>query len=140
MPQPTPSFSHSVGMSLVTLVFAVLPSLLLAAEARAHGSDIFVKSAPADGASMRQSPARVVVWFSTELDTGRSRLQVFDTGKRPVHNGDGGVDLHDPEHASLIVSLPALPDGKYTVRWRAAVLADGDIVEGSFTFTVSGKR
>jgi len=140
MQQPTLSFGRSVGMRLVTLVFAVLPALLLAAVALAHRSDILLKSEPAAGAVVQQSPARVVVWFSTELDTGPSRLQVFATDKRRVDSGDGGVDLHDPDHASLRVSLPALPDGAYTVRWRGAVSEDGDIVEGTFTFTVSGER
>ena len=124
----------------MTLVFAVLPALLLAAAALAHRSNILLKSEPAAGAVMQQSPARVVVWFSTELDTGPSRLQVFAADRRRVDNGDGGVDLHDPDHASLRVSLPVLLDGAYIVRWRGAVSADGDIVEGMFTFTVSGTR
>jgi len=139
-PRPTLSFRPNVGMSLVTLAVGVLSSLLVAAEALAHGHEIFIKSVPANGTVVTQSPARVVVWFSTELDTGRSRLQIFDADKRQVDTGGGGVDLHDPDHASLIARLPTLPDGAYTVRWRGAVLADGDIVEGKFTFTVSKKR
>jgi methionine-rich copper-binding protein CopC len=128
-------------MRLATLVCAVLLALLLAVAALAHRrSDIFIKSEPADGAVVQQSPAQVVIWFNTELATGPSRLQVFAADKRQVDNGGGGVDLHDPDHASLLVRLPALPDGVYTVRWRAVVFADGDSVEGRFTFTVSGKR
>ena len=140
MRQPTLSFRHNVGMRLVTLVCALLPPLLLAVEVLAHGRDIVLKSEPADRAVVQQSPARVVVWFSTELDTGLSRLQVFDANKRQVDNRDGGVDLYDPDHAALIVRLPALPDGTYIVRWRGAVVEDGDTVEGMFTFTVSGER
>lgn len=30
---------------------------------------------------------------------------------------DGGVDLNDSDHASMIVNLPTLPDGVYTVHW-----------------------
>jgi methionine-rich copper-binding protein CopC len=125
-------------MRLAMLVGA---ALLLTTAALAHRPrDIVMQSEPADEAVMQQSPARVVVWFSTELATGPSRLQVFAADKRQVDNGSGGVDLHDPDHASLLVRLPALPEGEYTVRWRAAVFADGDIVEGRFSFTVSGKR
>ena len=140
MPQPTLWCRRNGSRHVVTLLWAMLPVLLLAAAALAHRSDILLKSEPADGAVVQQSPAQVVAWFSTELATGASRLQVFAADKRQVDQGNGGVDLHDPDHASLLVRLPALPAGTYTVRWRSAVVEDGDIVEGRFTFTVSGPR
>ena len=138
MPQLTLCCRRNSSKHVVTLVCAALPVLFLAVVALAHRSDILLKSEPAAGAVVQQSPAQVVAWFSTELATDTSRLQVFAADKRQVDKGNGGVDLDDPDHASLIVRLPALPAGTYTVHWRAAVVEDSDIVEGRFTFTVSG--
>ena len=70
------------------------------------------------------------------MNTTDSDLQVFDVEGRQVDGGDGGVDLNDPEHASLTVTLPSLAHGTYTVRWGAAVFEDDDIVEGQTSFTV----
>ena len=139
MKSPAATLGSGPRPSLVRLLRLLLALLISAgwiASVAAHGPKILLRSDPPDGVVMQSSPARVVAWFDTELDTGPSQLQVFDTGGRQVDNGDGGVDLNDPDHASLSVSLSPLPDGVYTVRWRAAVFEDNDIVEGEFTFTV----
>lgn len=121
------------------LGLALLISALLVAVVAAHGPEVFIRSDPPDGAVLEQAPAQVTAWFSDELLTGQSSLQVFDADGRQVDNGDGGVDLNDPDHASMVVSLPPeLPDGTYTVRWRAS-LDDGDVVERGFTFTVGDR-
>lgn len=129
-------FCHRLGAHLMALVLTLLVSGLLVARIAAHGPEVLTKSDPPNEAVLKQSPSKVTAWFSTELDTKLSTLQVFDTEGRQVDNGDGGVDLNDPDHASLVASLPTLPDGVYLVRW-SAVLDDGDAVEGEFTFTVA---
>jgi methionine-rich copper-binding protein CopC len=98
---------------------------------------LLVKSQPEDGAVLAQSPEQLVAWFSEELETHSSTLQVLDAAGRQVDNGDSGVDLNDPNHASLIVTLPAsLPAGEYTAHWAVISAADGDATEGEFTFSV----
>jgi hypothetical protein len=62
---------------------------------------------------------------------------VFDDQERRVDKGDGGVDLNDPEHASMRVSLPDLSDGPYIVRWEV-VLLDGDAASGEIKFNIAG--
>lgn len=100
----------------------------------AHGA-VMLKSVPANGEVLDESPAEVIAWFEEELVSGESRITVFDTQGSQVDNGDGGVDLNDPDHASLIVSLPPLQDGSYTVQWHV-VLLDGDATDGAFAFAV----
>lgn len=124
---------------IIALVLALLTSGLLVARVVAHGPEVLLKTDPVIGAVLKQPPSKVTAWFSTELDTKLSTLQVFDAQGRQVDLGDGGVDLDDPDHASLVASLPTLPDGVYLVRW-SAVLDDGDAVEGEFTFTVGEGR
>jgi methionine-rich copper-binding protein CopC len=120
---------------LLALGLALLASVLLVAMAVAHSS--VVKSEPASGAVLNQSPQRVVAWFSQELETRLSTIQVFDAEGRQVDNGDGSVDLDDPDHASMLVSLPpSLPAGVYTVRWTVVSTVDSDLTEGEFAFGV----
>lgn len=117
------------------LGLALLASLWLAAGAAAHA--LLLRSEPAAGAALAQSPQQVIAWFSQELDTGFSALQVVDGEGYQVDAGDGGVDLNDPDHASLVVTLPAdLPAGRYTAHWTAVSADDGDTTEGEFFFTV----
>jgi len=123
---------------LRALALTLLALVLLVVAATAHA--LLARSDPEDGAVLEQPPAQVTAWYSQELDTGRSTLQVFDVEGRQVDNGDGSVDLNDPDHASLLVSLPAsLPDGTYLVHWAAVSAEDGDPTEGEFTFSV-GER
>ncbi|HLE15839.1 MAG TPA: copper resistance CopC family protein [Anaerolineales bacterium] len=105
--------------------------------ASAHEVEI-VKSDPAAGAVLEQPPDRVTIWFNEENQSGKSTFQVFNSDDQPVDLGGGGVDLTDPDHASMVVNLPALPDGAYLVRWKV-VLLDGDESEGEYVFYVGAK-
>lgn len=126
-------------LSLLALVLALLTSGLVLAVATAHGS--FVKSNPESGAALAQPPERVIAWYSQELETDLSSLRVFDAQGGAVDNGDGGVDLNDPDHASMIVTLPeALPAGTYAVRWTTVSAEDGDTTKGEFAFKVAGSE
>ncbi len=116
---------------------AVVLSLMVAVvagSAEAHEIEI-VRSDPAADSVLEKSPEVVVIWFSDEIQSEGSTLEVFNDKGEQVDNGDGGIDLDDPEHASMRVTLPHLPGGAYIVRWHA-VLPDGDASEGEFGFFV----
>lgn len=134
MKQSTISSSYYRYVMLLALGLALLALVLSVRRAAAHSPEL-VKSDPPNGAVLKQAPTQVTAWFSEELITGQSTLQVFDSTGRQVDNGDGGVDLNDPDHASMIVKLPALPNGAYAARWQV-VLEDGDTTDGEFTFSV----
>jgi methionine-rich copper-binding protein CopC len=112
----------------------VILALLWYSIGSAHTVEV-VKSEPPAGAVLSESPKEVRVWFNEELQTKESSLKVFTPEGKQVDNGDGGVDLNDPDHASMVVSLPPLGEGAYTVRWHA-VLTDGDATDGEFAFYV----
>jgi hypothetical protein len=125
-------------MRLSISVKAALLAVLLAATAvsfvSAHAVTL-LRSDPANGSILAQSPAEIHAWFGEEMKTGVSTLQVFSAAGQRMDKGDGGVDLNDPDHASMIVPLPPLPEGEYLVRWYV-VLLDGDASESSFNFFV----
>jgi copper transport protein len=101
---------------------------------------LLVRSEPADGEILEESPAQVVAWFSEELDSSQSGLRVFDVQDRQLDKGDGAVDLEDLDHLSMVVTLPpVLSGGRYTVRWAVVSAEDGDATEGEFTFDVGSE-
>lgn len=125
---------NSRGNVFLWIGMAWLAAIWLVGIARAHGIEP-VESDPPDGAVLEESPGKVTVWFAEELIEG-SGLRVLAEDGSQVDLGDGGLDLNDPQHATMVTSLPqTLPDGRYTVRWKA-VLLDGDSSEGIITFIV----
>jgi len=124
-----------VRRGLEAWIMALLAVVLLATAAAAHTTTV-VKSDPADGAVVARSPARVTAQFNEELDTKQSTMRVVDAGGKQVSEGNGKVDLDDPDHKTMIATLPvALANGAYTVQWRA-LLTDGDASNGTFQFIV----
>ncbi|MCA9875456.1 MAG: copper resistance protein CopC [Anaerolineales bacterium] len=123
-------------LSYVLWVFLLMGGWVTAVSA--HDA-VITKSSPANGEVLSESPDQVVAWFTEELISGESTMKVFDAQGKQRDNGDGGVDLTDPDHASMIVTLPPLPDGSYTVQWHA-VLVDGDASDGAFAFAVGDSQ
>lgn len=124
-------------LALIALGLALMASGLGAGGTGAHDPEILVNTQPPDGTTLQESPAQVMAWFNTELDTRLSSLQVLDINNQPVDNGDGRVEINNPGYATMIVSLPPLPDGAYIVQWTVVTAIDGDLVSGVFTFGVS---
>jgi copper resistance protein C len=120
---------------IVVLLLSLALFALPAALASAHETTV-TRSDPADGSTVAVSPAQVTAQFSEELDTVGSTMIVVDAAGQQVSDGSGKVDLDDPDHATMIATLPArLGDGAYTVQWQA-LLTDGDASDGEFTFIV----
>lgn len=122
------------GLLITLLLAAVLALGLSTAAAFAHIA--FVRSEPADGARLQQSPPRIIAWFNEELDASASIMSAFDAQGTALDDDPGGVDLTDPDHASMIVALPqALKPGRYLVRWTAFG-ADHHSTKGEFAFEI----
>jgi methionine-rich copper-binding protein CopC len=121
---------------LATIWLLLFLSIFLFTTTVAAHSEL-VKSEPEAGASLENSPAQVTAWFSEELDSETSSMRVVDSQNNQVDNGNGSVDLNDLDHLTMIVSLPPLPAGTYTVHWTSVSAEDGDAEEGEFTFNVT---
>lgn len=86
--------------------------------------------APFDG-----SPVVLKAFFSQEL-TSRSTIRTLDANGVQVDLGDGRVDLDEPIRKTMLVSLPALPVGVYTVDYMAGSAEDGHEYAGTAAFGV----
>jgi hypothetical protein len=92
-----------------------------------------VSSAPAARSTLSLPPPRVALTFSERLEPAYARLSVWNDAGAQVDLKDGALDRDTRK--VLAVSLPPLPPGRYTVRYRV-LSVDGHVVEASFAFTV----
>jgi len=90
-------------------------------------------SDPKVGATVTGSPARVRIWFDSELEPAFSSIMVHSADGKMVDKGDGRVNPSDP--TLLEVSLPPLPPGTYRVFWNV-VARDTHRTMGDYTFTI----
>ncbi|HKW80394.1 MAG TPA: copper resistance CopC family protein [Casimicrobiaceae bacterium] len=112
------------------LVVACAP--VFAAPAGAHA--FLDHASPAVGSTVHATPTRVRLWFTQELESAFSTLQVSNASGQRVDKAD--VQL-DPADATLLsVSLPPLAPGRYRVTWRV-LSVDTHATEGDFTFDVA---
>jgi methionine-rich copper-binding protein CopC len=108
----------------------VITGLVFASAAFAH---VFPqKQEPGAGATVA-SPAQVRVMFDGPLEPSFSSLTVSDSGGKQVNTEKSAVDAH--QAALMVVALPMLAAGRYTVHW-VAVADDGHRTQGDYGFVV----
>ena len=93
------------------------------------------RSEPMAQGTVEGTPFVLKTWFNQELMSA-STIKVLDQAGTQVDLGDGRVDLDDPDRKLMVVSLPELPVGVYTVAWASLSAEDGDWADGTFTFGV----
>jgi copper resistance protein C len=119
-------------MKLPAILFISALSLICRGTAMAHAFP--ERSSPGAGATLQQAPARVVIYFDSELEPIFSKLIVKNEQGAQVSRDSGSIDPGDRK--VLATSLPAaLPRGSYHVYW-SVVSRDGHHTEGDYTFNV----
>jgi methionine-rich copper-binding protein CopC len=94
-----------------------------------------VRSEPRVGWKVTGSPAKVTIWFDSEIEPAFSTIAVYNAAKQRVDKNNSHVNPSDP--TVLEVDLAPLSPGNYGVQWK--VLAkDTHVTEGNFSFTVAG--
>lgn len=105
-----------------------------AASAFAHS--MLVKAEPPRRAVLTKSPIQVRLWFNEKIEGDYASLVVVDARKQPIT--DLKPTLAPDDQKSIILPLPELAPGKYSVKFRV-LSVDGHVVESSFDFTVKGE-
>ncbi len=109
-------------------------SLALAAGRPVGAHAVIDYSDPPAGSVIETPPERVTLYLTDALEAGFSRIQVLDAAGSEVHLGDSQVDPVDPTVMSI--ELADLPEGTYTIIWRALSRVDGHITSGALPFVV----
>jgi copper transport protein len=100
--------------------------------ASAHAS--LVSATPGVNESLERAPVLIELFFSEPVEGNFSAILVFDaTGKR-VDNDDAAVAADNP--LRMTVTVRSLPDGIYTVSWKALSLVDSHVTAGAYPFAV----
>jgi copper transport protein len=119
--------------SLICLLSLVLAGVLaLPTGVAAHA--LLKSSSPAAGATLAAAPTEVTLAFSETPDAGLSSISVLDEGG--TDHATGPVQAPSADRTSLRVAMGQLPDGVYTVTWRAVSAVDGHTSAGAFAFGV----
>ena len=116
------------------LIASLAGAVLLATPAGAHA--VLVRSTPPGRATLAEKPDRVQLWFNERLEPAFSSVSVWSSAGTQVDAGDARVDPDDARRLS--VTLPPLPPGAYSVRYRV-LSVDGHVVDSSFSFTIRDK-
>ncbi|WP_336321091.1 copper resistance CopC/CopD family protein [Streptomyces lavendofoliae] len=122
--------AHVLWLILAT---AALLGTVLSGTASAHAA--LTGSDPKDGAVVATAPKGVTLTFSEQVALGDDAIRVLEPSGKRADTGE----LRDLSTGAVVkygVNLHAgLPDGTYTVAWRA-VSADSHPISGAFTFSI----
>jgi len=118
------------GRVLLVLVLAGPIWLAAAVPAAAHG--IVQRTEPEANSSAGAAPRQVVLHFSEPADAALSSGVVTDRNGRAVST----ASALSADGRRMTITLPPIPSGIYTVRWRALWPADGHATSGFFLFAV----
>ncbi len=116
----------SLTLSLVLLAFVFVRDV------SAHA--LLITASPEPNAILTEAPLTVEMWVTEPVEAGFTRIKVLDANGIQVQDGDTRIDPADPTH--ITVALTQLPEGIYTVSWKALSIVDGHITTGTFPFAV----
>ncbi len=117
------------SVSLVLLV------LLMVTGSAVSGHANLARSEPEANAILDEAPHQVRLWFTETPEPRFSVIELINAQGTTI-SGVGSIQV-DPKDSNLLsVSLPTLPQGVYTVNWKALSAADGHTTVGAFAFAV----
>lgn len=126
--------SPSKCMLARVILIAVFALGISTTSAFAHS--MLVKAEPPRRAVLTKSPIQVRLWFNEKIEGDYASLVVLDAKKQPI--SDVKPTLAPDDQKSIVLPLPELAPGKYSVKFRV-LSVDGHVVESSFDFTVKGE-
>ncbi len=118
----------------ITLAFILL-ALPESPSALAHA--VPERANPPMDTAVPVMPSTIEVWFSEEVESDGTTLEVLRLDGTKVDMGNSAVDLQDPTRTRVTVGVHSgLDNGEYLVQWTAVSAVDGDTTSGSYRFTV----
>lgn len=118
------------NLLVLGLVLGLLAGRVLPVQAHA----ILVSSDPPDNAVLPAAPPAIRLTFSEGISAQFSVFQVADQNNQPVAFTSLRFDAASP--GQVIIDLPPLADGVYTVKYRVLSTVDGHFGSGMIAFGV----
>ena len=111
-------------------LLAILPALVLAT-ADAHAHAYLDRAEPRVGSTVSAAPRALSLWFSQNLESAFSTIEVRNAAGARVDQGKARVG--SANRNLLQIGLKPLPPGTYRVHWRV-LSVDTHTTQGSFSF------
>ena len=111
---------------------AVLAVLLWSQPADAHA--LLSRADPPINASLRESPTRITLFMTEQLQRSHSSVQVLDSAGQRRDIGE--TEFSDEVPTQMGVRVLKLDPGVYTVVWETLSEVDGHTWTGSYVFSV----
>jgi len=124
---------HDLFSSKCTPAFAAALLLGLAFSTGAADAHALLDHADPRVGNTVTKPRIVSLWFTQNLESSFSTIEVLDANGARVNAGNAVVDSNDRK--LLRVPVKALPAGTYTVKWHV-LSVDTHTTEGNFIFHV----
>lgn len=126
----------SPGRPTFVRVVLIVAFALGASITSAFAHSMLVKAEPPRRAVLTKPPSHVRLWFNEKIEGDYASLVVLDAKTQPIT--DVKPTLAPDDQKSIVLPLPELAPGKYSVKFRV-LSVDGHVVESSFDFTVKGE-
>lgn len=116
----------AAGLLALLVAVAATPIVL------AHAS--LVRSDPADNSILANPPKEIRLWFSEAISPEFSTVDILDISGRRIKPTGIRIDPTEPD--LMVVTLPRLSPGLYSVRWKVLSKTDGHFTQGPIVFGV----
>lgn len=117
---------------LLSILLVTLSVAAFFNHASAH-TDL-IRSDPPDNAILSEAPRAVRMWFTEDIDMDYSTFQILDANGQTIPLET--IRRDDIDRKLVILTLPALENGAYTVGWHVLSAIDGHDSEGFIVFGV----
>ncbi|MCY3568026.1 MAG: c-type cytochrome [Chloroflexi bacterium] len=121
-------------MLLGTAALTVLAAVLVVATRDAEAHALLARADPPINASLRESPTRITLFMTEQLQRSHSSVQVLDSGGQRRDIGE--TEFSDAVPTQMSVRVLRLDPGVYTVVWETLSEVDGHTWTGSYVFSV----
>ncbi len=125
---------HRSLIGRFTITAFIVCIVLAATFGRAQAHAALVRSDPADNSILAQSPHEVRLWFNEAISAEFSTARVLDINGKQVQIL--GLHRDDSDHELLILALPDLEPGVYSINWNVLSESDGHTTQGLVVFGV----
>ncbi len=111
---------------------ALVAALYWPDDASAHA--LLARADPPINASLRESPTRITLFMTEQLQRSHSSVQVLDSAGQRLDIGE--TEFSDAVPTQMSVRVLRLDPGVYTVAWETLSEVDGHTWTGSYVFSV----
>ncbi len=118
------------------IIFATILALFLAltTSRSTYAHAALVRTDPPDSTVLAEAPSQIRLWYNEPISVSFSTFQVLDLEGKPVELTGIHLDELDPQ--LVILDLPEIEDGVYSIHWHVLSAADGHDTQGYVVFGV----